>query len=220
MNLSQVLQQSGVITSIANELGIDEQTARTGAGALLPAIVAGMGRQATAAPSAGSAGMGGLGGLSEILAGSLGGAPQSSGGGGLGGGLGGALGGVLLDAVLQRDPTPTQPGNDILGQIFGSKDVSRGVAEEVAGSTGISADLLKRMLPILAMAVVGYMLRQQGGGQTQSPSGGLPGGLGDVLGGALGGGSSGGAGGGSGGGLLGGALGSILTQVVGSMARR
>ncbi|TIX51795.1 DUF937 domain-containing protein [Alteraurantiacibacter aquimixticola] len=189
MNLSQVLQQSGVIISMANELGIDEQTARIGAGALLPAIVAGMGRQTTSAPGAGS-----LGGLGDILAGSLGGGAAPS--GGLGGALAGGLGGVLLDAVLQRDPTPTQPGNDILGQIFGSKDVSRGVAEEVSGSTGISSDILKKMLPILAMAVVGYMMNGgQPSQQSPAPAGG-------------------------GGGALGGALGSILTQVVTGMVRR
>ena len=204
MNLTQVLQDSGVITSMARELGIDEQTARVGAGALLPAIVAGMGRQATSAPDAG-----GLGGLGDILAGSLGGQAAPAGGGGLAGGLGG----VLLDAVLGGQPTPAQPGNDILGQIFGSRDVSRGVAEEVAGSTGISSDLLKRMLPILAMAVVGYMLRQhQGGGAApQQPQGG---GVGGALGGALG------TAGGAGNSPLSGALGSILTQVVGGMLRR
>ena len=167
MSLAAALQQSGVIASMAQELGIDEATARTGAGALLPAIVAGMGRQTTAAPGAG-----GLGGLGDILAGSLGGAA--------GGAMGGGLGGVLLDAVLKKDPTPTAPGNDILGQIFGSKDVSRGVAEEVAGVTGLSPDLLKKMLPILAMAVVGYMMKQPQG------SGGQGGGLGGALGGLLG----------------------------------
>ncbi len=184
MNLSQVLQQTGVIDSMARELNIDEQTARVGAGALLPAIVAGMGRQATpaAAPS------GGLGGLAGALGGLLGGQSDSS----SAGGLGGALGGILLDQVLQRDPTPVQAGNDILGQIFGSKDVSRGVAEEVAGSTGISSDVLKRMLPILAMAVMGYMMKRDApaGGQAADDS------------------------------PLGGALGSILGQVVSGMARR
>lgn len=187
MNLSQVLQQTGVIESMARELNIDEQTARVGAGALLPAIVAGMGRQATPAASAG----GGLGGLAGALGGLLGG--QS--GGASSGGLGGALGGILLDQVLGQQPTPVQAGNDILGQIFGSKDVSRGVAEEVAGSTGISSDILKRMLPILAMAVMGYMMNGRGSSapaSSQQPAGGA----------------------------LGGALGSILGQVVTGMARR
>lgn len=168
MNLGQALQQSGVIGSMAQELGIDEQTARIGAGALLPAIVAGMGRSQVGAGGMGTS----SGGLGDILGG-------LAGGGNSAGGLGG-LGGILLDQVLHKDPTPTQPGNDILGQIFGTKDVSRGVAEEVAGSTGISSDIIKKMLPILAMAVVGYMMKQDKGGQ---PGGGA---LGGALGGILG----------------------------------
>lgn len=189
MNLSQVLQQTGVINSMARELNVDEGTARTAAGALLPAIVAGMGRQAT--PQAGGGGLGGLGSI-------------------LGGALGGGAGGGLLDQVLGQGPTPTQPGNDILGQIFGSKDVSRGVAEEVAGSTGIAPDLIKKMLPILAMAVVGYMMNQHRG--TGVGAGAPAGGVGGGLGGALGGGASGG--------MLGGALGGILGQVISGMTRR
>ena len=157
MSLAQILQQSGAIQSMANELGIDERTARTGAGALLPAIVAGMGRS-----SAGSAGLGGLAGAI------------------LGGG-----GGGLLDAVLGKQPTPTQQGNDILGTIFGNKDVSRSVAGEVAAMTGIDENILKRMLPILAMAVAGYMAKKASGADPSEPAGG--GALGGVLGSIIGG---------------------------------
>jgi hypothetical protein len=172
VNLSQGLQQSGAIDSIARELGVEPALAQKAAGALLPAIVAGIGR-------------------SEVGA-------QGTGGGGLGailGGLAGGGGGGLLDSVLGSGPTPTQPGNDILGQIFGSKDVSRGVAEEVSGSTGLPADLLKKMLPILAMAAVGYMMKSHGAGKTATGASG-------------------------GGGILGGALGGILGQVVTGMLRR
>jgi len=148
MNLTQALQQSGAFGSMARELGVDEATAETAAGALLPAIVAGLGRsQAT----------GGGGGLGDIL--------------------GGALGGGLLDSVLGADPTPTKPGNDILGEIFGSKDVSRGVAEEVAGSTGLAPELLKKMLPMLAMAAVGYMMKNKSGGTGGGAMGGALGGI-------------------------------------------
>ena len=157
MSLAQILQQSGAIQSMANELGIDERTARTGAGALLPAIVAGMGRS-----SAGSAGLGGLAGAI------------------LGGG-----GGGLLDAVLGKQPTPTRQGNDILGTIFGNKDVSRSVAGEVAAMTGIDENILKRMLPILAMAVAGYMAKKASGADPSGPAGG--GALGGVLGSIIGG---------------------------------
>lgn len=165
MSLAQSLNQSGAIDSIARELGVDSATAQTAAGALLPAIVAGLGRNHVGAGGTRASG----GGLAEVLGG-------LAGGGGAGG-----IGGVLLDQVLGRDATPVRPGNDILGQIFGNKDVSRGVAEEVAGSTGLSSELLKKMLPMLAMAVVGYLLKQQGsatGPATgQSAGGGMLGGI-------------------------------------------
>ncbi len=166
MSLAQMLQQSGAIESIAGELGIDQKTAQIGAGALLPAIVAGMGRSAS--------GSGGLGGLAGAI---------------LGGG-----GGNMLDSVLGSSPTQTTQGNDILGNIFGSKDVSRGVAGEVAAMTGIDEGILKKMLPILAMAAAGYMAKK-----------------------ATGGGGVASAGAGAGGGALGGILGSIVT---GMMTRR
>lgn len=177
MNLNQILAQTGAIDSIARELGIDAQTARTGASVLLPAIVAGMGRDTVGAGGSRAADPG-LGGLGAIL-----------------GGLGGAAGaGGLLDLVIGGQPTPVQQGNDILGQIFGTKDVSRGVADAAAGSTGIDSGLLRKMLPLLAMAVVGYLARQGGGGaapQPQAapqaaPAGGALGGiLGSIVGGML-----------------------------------
>lgn len=150
MNLGSILQQSGAIDSIAKELNIDPQTAKTGASVLLPAILAGMGRS-----SAGSSGLGGLIGA-----------------------LGGSSGGGLLDLVLGSQPTPVDKGNDILGQIFGNKDVSRSVAAEAAGTSGISSDLLKKMLPLLAMAAAGYLAQQGGkGGSAGSGGGGALGGL-------------------------------------------
>ncbi|WP_199502816.1 DUF937 domain-containing protein [Qipengyuania sp. YIM B01966] len=186
MSLAQILQQTGAIDSMARELNVDPQTARTAAGALLPAIVAGMGRQASG--------------------GAMGGA--AAGGDPLGGLIGGLGGGGLLDSVLGTTLTPTQPGNDILGQIFGSKDVSRGVADEVAGSTGLDPSLLRKMLPILAMAAAGYLAtRSQGAGAAQGQDGGLGGGLGGALGGALGGGANN-------------PLGGILGSIVSGMARR
>lgn len=154
MSLAQMLQQSGVIESMAGELGIDPQMAKVGAGALLPAIVAGMG---SSAAGAGAGGAGGLGGLAGAI---------------LGGG-----GGGMLDAVLGQSPTPTQQGNDILGNIFGSKDVSRGVAGEVAALTGIDEGILKKMLPILAMAAAGYMAKKAGSGASDAVGGGALGGI-------------------------------------------
>lgn len=177
MSLAAMLQQTGAISSMARELGVDEGTAKTAAGALLPAIVAGMGRSATGGNSTPDP-LGGLGSLAGAL---LGGGGSQGGGSG---GLGGLIGGGLLDAVLGSSPTPTQPGNDILGNIFGSKDVSRSVAGEVAGLTGLDEGMLKKMLPILAMAVAGYMVKEAGTGG-QEGGGALGGILGSIVGGMM-----------------------------------
>ena len=174
MNLTDILAQAGGIESMAKDLGIPPAMAKQGAEALLPAILGGFKKQAQ------SGGIEGLGGL-----------------------LGQLGGGGLLDSVLGSQPTPVAPGNEVLGQIFGSKDVSRTVAGQAATQTGLDSGLLKKMLPILAMMVAGYMAKQ--GGQSQGG-----GGLGDLIGGALGG--SGGSGG------LGGMLGNILGGAVGGGA--
>ena len=74
--------------------------------------------------------------------------------------LGGLGGGGLLDDVLGPQPTSVNRGNDVLGQIFGSKDVSRTVAQNAATRTGLDPSLVKKMLPMLAMLVAGYMAKQ------------------------------------------------------------
>ena len=85
------------------------------------------------------------------------------------------------DAAPQ--PTDVTRGNDVLGQIFGSKDVSRAVAQNAAGQSGLDPSVLKKMLPMLAMVVAGLMAKQQGGaGPSQAEGGGLA----DLLGGVLG----------------------------------
>ena len=165
MNLTDILQQAGGIESMAKELGVPPGVAQQGAEALLPAILGGFKKQAQ--------GGGGIEGLGALL-GQLG-------------------GGGLLDSVLGSQPTPVEPGNEVLGQIFGSKDVSRSVAGQAAEQTGIDSGILKQMLPILAMMAAGYMAKQ--GGQGGESGGGLGGMLGNVLGGAMGGGAAPSAGG-------------------------
>ena len=88
---------------------------------------------------------------------------QAAGLDGLGGLLGQLGGGGLLDQVLSPQPTDVSQGNDVLGQIFGSKDVSRTVAQNAAAQSGLDPSLLKQMLPLLAMLVTGYLAKQHGG---------------------------------------------------------
>jgi hypothetical protein len=74
----------------------------------------------------------------------------------------------------------------VLGQIFGSQDVSRAVTQHAAAQAGLDPGLLKKMLPMLAMLVAGYLAKQRDAGTGGSPSAGA-GGLGGVLGRVLGG---------------------------------
>jgi hypothetical protein len=158
MQITDIIAQMGGLQSVARELGVSPQQAQSGAAALLPAILGGFKKQAQA-----PAGMAGLGGL-----------------------LGQLGGGSLLDNVLSPEPTNSSLGNNVLGQIFGSKDVSRAVAANAATQTGLDPTLLKKLLPVLAMMAAGYMAKQQGGGAAAAPASG--GGLGGLLGGLLGGG--------------------------------
>lgn len=154
--MTELLRQVGGVQSVARDLGIDETRATAGLEALLPAVLGGFKKQARAQPT-------GLDGLAGML-----------------GGLGG---GGLLDEVLAPQPTDVNRGNDVLGQIFGTREVSRTVAQNAATQTGLDPDLLKKMLPIVAMLVAGVLSKRNAA--AQAPSGGA--GAADILGGLLGG---------------------------------
>src|SRR5690349_2172914 len=106
MNINEMLQQTGAAEAISRELGVDPATAEAGAAALLPSILSGFQDPVTAgeAPAESSAfpGLGSLGGLLGTF-GSLGGAG-------------------LLENATSSAPTDVGKGNQILGQIFGSKE--------------------------------------------------------------------------------------------------
>jgi len=76
-------------------------------------------------------------------------------------------------------------GNDILSMILGSPDVSRAVANQAQQFSGVSSDVLKKMLPVLAGIVLsGLMGSKPGKAAPQSPttSADAGGALGDILG--------------------------------------
>lgn len=168
MDIEKLLPAGG-IEGLASQLGISSGQARQGAEALLPSILGGFAKRAGGpqAPRAAE--------LHQQIA-SLGGP-------------------ALADSVTGPQQTDVGKGNELLGHIFGSKDVSRQVAGQASQSTGLAPELLKKMLPILAMLVAGHMARRSSS----------PGGLGGVLGSMLG--AAGGAGADGG---LGGMLGSML----------
>ncbi len=51
-------------------------------------------------------------------------------------------------------------GNGILGHLFGSKQVSRRVAEHASAKTGIGAAVLKKMLPVIATMIMGGLAKK------------------------------------------------------------
>lgn len=173
--ITDLLARTGGLAAIARELGLSETQASSGAEALAPAILGGFRKQAQSQPT----GLDGLGGL-----------------------LGQLGGGSLFDDVVAPQPTDVRRGNDVLGQIFGSPDVSRAVAQNASTQSGLDPALLKRMLPMLAMLVAGFLAKQGSGGTGMTS--GTGGGLGGLLGGLLGGrsGAAGDAGTGTGAGGL------------------
>jgi hypothetical protein len=167
MDINQMLQQTNALGAISSELGIDPATAEAGAAALMPSILSGFQQPAAAAPAEGAEpqAFGGLGGLLGTIT-SMG-------------------GGALLDNVTSSQPTEVGKGNEILGQIFGSKEGSRAVAADAAQKSGVDPSILKKMLPVLAMAAAGYLAKNSSQGE---------GGLGGLLSGMLGGQAQGGGG--------------------------
>ncbi|PSJ61573.1 DUF937 domain-containing protein [Pseudaminobacter soli (ex Li et al. 2025)] len=54
-------------------------------------------------------------------------------------------------------------GNGILGHLFGSKDLSKAVAANAAAASGVSQEILKQMLPVMASMIMGGLFRQSTG---------------------------------------------------------
>lgn len=135
---------------IGQQFGLNAQQSQSAIAALLPAISSGMKRNAST--------------------------PQ-----GLGALLGAVQGGnhtqYLENPVQLANESAINEGNGILGHLFGSKDVSRAVAGRAAEKSGVSSDILKKMLPMVAMMAMGSLGKQTG---SVSPGAGFKGALGQM----------------------------------------
>ncbi len=147
------------VAQIAKSVGIPESAARKGVEALAPALQRGLERNTKKSGGA------------EALLGAL---------------KNGGHEKYVDDPSTLEKPDTIADGKKILGHILGSKDVSRNVAGQAAGNTGIDAAVLKKMLPMLGAVAMGAMAKNATGGS----GGGSP--L-DALGGLLGGGSGAGS---------------------------
>ncbi len=125
------------MNQMAKQFGLNQAQVQSAVEALLPAFSIGLKRNA-----ADPAGMGGL--IQSMMTGGH---------------------ANYFDNVSKAfNPSGIQAGNDILGQLFGSKDVSRAVAAQAAQATGIGQDILKQMLPAMASMLSGGMQQQMAGG--------------------------------------------------------
>jgi hypothetical protein len=144
------------LSAIGRQFGLNEEQTRAAVEALGPVVAAGVRRNAQSPE-----------GLQDIM--------KSIFTGGYDASLGDP------DAVSLERAKPA--GDEILKQIFGDKDVSRGVAQQLSATSGIGAAILKKLLPIVATLVLGKLAKGFGGGsaQAQVPSSDAGGGLGDIL---------------------------------------
>ncbi len=155
MNILESLigdQSSGVVSELARQLGVGEDQARAAAGQLIPALTRGLKNNASTDT--------GLSSLVEAL-------------------QGGNHHNYLDNPSSLGQASTVQEGNSILSHIFGSKDVSRNIANYGANQAGLSSTLMKKALPIVASLVMSAMSKKLlgkgkssgglfGGGQTNN----------------------------------------------------
>jgi hypothetical protein len=156
--LSMLLSQgsSQVVTQLAKNLGLNQDQAISAISNLVPALSQGLSRNAAT-----------QGGLESLLGALSGGQHQR----------------YLDDPSILSQEDSINDGNGILGHIFGSKDVSRQVAQRTSERTGIGADVLKKMLPMVAALAMGALSRQNASGfQKAASPGSMGGGMTDILG--------------------------------------
>lgn len=161
MNMLEMLTSAGngaAVRQIGSQLGLSEGQATSALSALLPALAGGVQRNAQTPD--------GLAGLAAALSS---GRHQQ----------------YLDNPTTLGDASSIADGNSILGHILGSKDVSRQVATQASATTGIGADVLKQMLPMVAALMMGGLSQRnaQGGSPlgAQAGGGGLMGMLGGLL---------------------------------------
>ena len=137
---------SGGLDKLAGQFGLDTADVEKVLGQVVPALGGGLKRNAASA-----------GGLESLLGALQKGSHQR----------------YVDDPAAATSATGVAEGNNILGHILGSKDVSRNVAAKASANSGVSVDLIKQMLPMAATMLMGTLSKQTDGGrQAQALSGG------------------------------------------------
>lgn len=131
MNLFDIMQsaQHGqALPNLAQQYGLSLQQTQAALDALLPAFSMGLQRQ-TRDPYA-------FGSLAQMMTAS----PYAR----------------FFEAGGYGIPAGAQTaGNDVLSQLFGSREVSQAIAAQAAATSGVSQAILKQMLPVIAAMLMG-----------------------------------------------------------------
>src|SRR5215475_14427141 len=132
------------MTALGDEFGLTPTQTQAAVTALLPAISTGL-KQSTATVD-------GLGNLFGMM-----GQQQN-------------LQAMYDDPETAFGPEGVAAGNDALSVIFGSPDVSRAVIDQAQNFSGVSSDVLKKMLPVLAGILISGLMRSTATAQTSGPA--------------------------------------------------
>ncbi len=145
-------QNGQAVEQMARQFGLSQQQAQEAMAALLPAFSEGLKRNASDPQGVGSF-------LSALST--------------------GQHARYFEDMQQAFQPAGINEGNGILGHLFGSKDVSRAVAQQAASATGIGQEIMKQMLPALASMIMGGIFKQSTQQKAPGSSGSNP--LGEIL---------------------------------------
>ena len=128
-------QDGAAVREIGSQLGLGQDQTAAALSALVPALAAGVQRNVQSEA--------GLGSLISALS-------------------SGQHGQYIDNPASLVGQSAVAEGNGILGHLLGNKDVSREVATRAASQTGLSADVLKKMLPLAATLMMGALSKRSG----------------------------------------------------------
>ena len=135
MNITELLKQDnfGILDALGKKFGLTSEQVRSAVDWLTPALTRGLQRQASDSS-----------GLEDVWK-----ALET-----------GNHAKYVEDPNYFASSETAEEGNSILGHIFGSKEVSRNVAQRASQETGIGSAILKQMLPFVATAVMGALSKK------------------------------------------------------------
>jgi len=133
--LDSIIKQKagGILTQIAGQFGLDQETAEKAVRSLVPALSEGLTKNISSND--------GIQSLISAL-------------------NNGNHGDYVDNPAVLSNPATTADGNGILGHLLGNKEVSRQVAAEASENTGVSSNTLKKLLPVVATVAMGVLSKQ------------------------------------------------------------